>query len=75
MKTTRKIARQRLKNSTKSEFESLVDNANLTPIQEKILQLHFVKDYSICKIALLLSCCDSSVKKNLAVIYDKIDKL
>ena len=75
MKATRKDARQRLKNSTKSEFESLIDNANLTPIQEKILRLHFVKDYSVCKIALLLSCCDSNVRKSLSNIYDKIAKL
>ena len=75
MKETRKEARQRLKNATKTEFENLIENANLIPIQEKILRLHFVKDYSVCKVALSLSCCVSLVKKHLAVIYDKIDKL
>ena len=75
MKSTRKNARQLLKQATKTEFENLIEKANLTPIQEKILRLHFCKDYSVCKIALSLSCCDSNVRKNLSVIYDKVAKL
>ena len=75
MEATRKKARQRLKNATKSEFDFLIENANLTPNQEKILRLHFIKDYSVCKVALSLSCCDSNVRKNLAAIYDKVAKL
>ena len=39
MKKTRYLARQRLKYATKSEFETLLDNANLTPLQEKIIRL------------------------------------
>ena len=72
MKDTRYLARQRLKHSTKSEFETLLENANLTPIQEKIIRLHISKGYSVCKIAMALSCCDSSIKKHLAKVYDKI---
>ena len=75
MEATRKKARQRLKNATKSEFDFLIENANLTPLQEKILRLHFIKDYSVCKVALSLSCCDSNVRKNLAATYDKVAKL
>lgn len=75
MKTTRKLARQRLKDASKAEFEKIVDDAKLTPIQEKIVRLHFVKDWSICKIALSLSCCDSVVKKHLTITYDRINKL
>ena len=72
MKKTRYLARQRLKQAAKTEFDFLLDNANLTPLQEKIIRLHIVKGYSVCKIALALSCCDSSIKKQLAKIYDKI---
>ena len=72
MKRPRYLARQRLKHATKFEFETLIDNANLTPLQEKIIRLHIVKGYSVCKTALHLSCCDSSIKKQLAKIYDKI---
>lgn len=72
MKENRKLARQRLKQATKAEFEQIIEDANLTPIQEKILRLHFVKDWTICKIALSLSCCDSAVKRMLTKIYEKI---
>ena len=72
MKKTRFLARQRLKLANKFEFETLIGNANLTPIQEEIIRLHIAKGYSVCKIALALSCCDSSIKKQLAKIYDKI---
>lgn len=75
MKKTRFLARQKLKQATKLEFEQLIGNANLTPFQEKILKLYIVQGFSICKIALSLSCCDSSIKKQLAKIYDKIDKI
>ena len=75
MKDSRKNARQRLKHATKSEFETLIENANLTPLQEKILRLHLVKDYSVCKVALSLSCCDSTVRKILSAVYDKVAKL
>ena len=64
MKQTRKTARQRLKQATKAEFEKIIDNAKLTPIQEKIVRLHFVKDWTICKIAMSLSCCESTIRKN-----------
>lgn len=75
MKDTRYLARLRLKQAIKSEFENLLENANLTPIQEKIIRLHIVKGYSICKIALALNCCDSTVRKNLSEIYSKVAKL
>ena len=75
MKKTRYLARQRLKQATKTEFDFLLENANLTPLQEKIIRLHIVKGYSVCKIALALSCCDSSIRKNLSIIYEKVAKL
>lgn len=75
MDAARKTARERLKQATKSEFEKLIADANLTPSQEKIARLHFSKDWTICKIALTLACCDSAVRKHLSIIYDKIAKM
>lgn len=72
MKQARKAARQRLKDANRAEFEKLLTDANLTPTQEKIARLHFVKDWAICKIALSLSCCDSVIKRHLTKIYEKI---
>lgn len=75
MKATRFTARRLLKQATKREFDNLIENANLTPFQEKIIRLHIVKGYSVCKIALMLSCCDSTVRKNFSLIYDKVAKI
>ncbi len=72
---SRKSARQFLKSATRAELDSLIHDANLTPTQAKILRLHFSQEFSICKIALKLNCCESYVRKRLAEIYDKVAKL
>lgn len=72
MKPNRKLARQRLKDSSRNEYENLIFAAKLTPRQEEIINLHILRDCSICKIALSLSCCESLIRKELAIAYDKI---
>lgn len=72
MKAERKAARQRLKDSTRAEYERLIYSAKLTPNQENAVNLHILRDWSICKIALHLSCCESLVRRHLAQAYDKI---
>jgi len=65
-------ARKRLKEANRAEYENLVYSAKLTPRQEEIINLHILHDYSICKIALSLSCSESLVRKNLSIIYERI---
>ena len=72
MKLHRLKARNRLKQSTRTEYEKLTYAAKLTPRQDQIINLHILKDYSVCKIALSLSCCQSLIRKELANVYDKI---
>ena len=72
MKPSRKAARQRLKQATRADYERLIYSAKLTPRQEKIINLHILRDYSVCKIALSLSCCQSLVRKELTNAYEKI---
>ena len=72
MKETRKLARDRLKQSTRAEFGRLIYAAKLTPRQEQIIKLFILKDYSVCKIALSLSYCESLIRKELTIAYDKI---
>ena len=74
MKPARKAVRRILKQSTKAEFEEFIDGANLTPMQDKIIRLHIVKDWTICKIALSLSWSESNVRKILTATYDKLSK-
>ena len=75
MKAERKAARQKLKQAVKSEFEKIIENAQLTPTQEKVVRFSIVKDFSVCQIAILLSCGESTVRKHLAKSFDKIAKL
>ena len=72
MKPHRFVARNRLKQSSRDEYERLIHAAKLTPRQEEIINLHILKDYSICKIALSLSCSDSLVRKSLSTVYERI---
>lgn len=72
MTPKRKLARQRLKDSTRTEYENLIYEAKLTPNQEEIINLHILRDYSICKIALSLSCSESAVRKALSAVYEKV---
>ena len=72
MKPSHKAARQRLKQAARADYERLIYSAKLTPRQEKIINLYILQDYSVCKIAFSLSCCQSLVRKELANIYEKI---
>lgn len=74
MQANRKVARQRLKQATRTEFENLILQSNLTPIQEKIIRLHIAKDFSVCKLALKFNFGESTIKKILMKVYEKISK-
>ena len=71
----RKDARNRLKESTLAEYNSLIQAANLTPTQAGILDKYINKDKSISDIASELFCSDSTIRKHLAKAYEKIAKL
>lgn len=75
MKAKRKAARQKLKDATRAEYDALIEAANLTPFQRKILGMHICKESSVSKIAMELFCCEATVGKHLAQIYDKIAKV
>lgn len=68
-------ARERLRKSTRAEFETLVYDAMLTPLQEDVLRLHISKGLSIGAIAERIGYSDSGVRKILNQIYEKVAKL
>ena len=72
LEESRLKARKRLKEATRTEYEHLIYAAKLTPRQEKIVNFYIVHDFSVCKIALKLSCCEATVRKELARAYDKV---
>ena len=72
LEESRLKARKRLKESTRAGFEKLIYAAKLTPRQEKVVRFHIIHDFSVCKTALKLSCCEATVRKELARAYDKV---
>lgn len=75
MNQSSKNARMRLKKSTRKEFESLVYEAMLTPIQERILRLHIAEGVGVPIIAMRLSVSDTTVRNYLSEAYEKVAKI
>lgn len=70
-----KNARTRLKKSTRKEFETLVYEAMLTPIQERIVRLHIAEGVGVPIIAMRLSVSDTTVRNYLSEAYEKVAKI
>jgi DNA-binding NarL/FixJ family response regulator len=70
-----KAARLQLKQSTRSEYNALVYEAQLTPEQEEILNRHILRSETIVKIADALHCSEFHVKKSLQKSYIKVGKV
>lgn len=70
-----KLARDRLKKSTRVEFEKLVYDAMLTPLQEEVLRFYICKDIDIVRIAERIGYSDSGIRKILNQCYEKVAKL
>lgn len=68
-------ARKRLREATRDEFEGLIYEALLTPLQEKIIRLHIADDVPVCYVAERLSCSEARVRKKLTEIYQKVAKV
>lgn len=75
MLPARQAARQRLRDCTRAEYNSLTHSANLTPFQEKVIALYIIDKLPQSEIAFKLSICESLVRRRLAEVYDKVAKL
>lgn len=72
---SRKIARLRLKNCSRAEYDFLFHAAKLTPIQATILNLFILDNLPIYEIAYRVQFCESLVRRRLAEVYDKVANL
>ena len=70
-----KAARQYIKAATRSEYNSIVYEAKLTPEQEDILNRHIIHSETIVKIADVLHCSEFHVKESLKKTYLRISKV
>ena len=72
---SRRQARDRLANSTTSNFWDIVNEIKISPEEQKILDERFIKFKSITKIAKEHNCSEERINKLIAKTYDKIFKL
>ena len=72
---SRRQARDRLADSTMSNFWDIVDEIRISPEEREILDERFIKFKSITKIADEHNCSEERINKIIAKTYDKIFKL
>ena len=72
---SRRQARDRLADSTMSNFWDIVNEIKISPEEQKILDERFIKFKSITKIAKEHNCSEERINKLIAKTYDKIFKL
>lgn len=75
MDESSKAARKHIKAATRSEYNSIVYEAKLTPEQEEILNRHILRSETIVKIADVMHCSEFHVKESLRKIYIRISKV
>ena len=71
----RKDARQRLKQATLEEYNTLIQAAKLTPTQKKLVDLHILRAHSIVNLSLELFLSEATIRNHLAQVYDKVAKM
>lgn len=71
----RKATREALTNSSRTEFYALVKEAKLTPRQEGILEMRFVKDLTYIQIAFYFHLDVNTIKNDMKKAYDKLGRL
>ena len=72
---SRRQARDRLADSTTSNFWDIVDEIRISPEEQRIRDERFIKFKSITKIADEHNCSEERINKLIAKTYDKIFKL
>ena len=72
---SRRQARDRLADSTTSNFWDIVNAIKISPEEKEILDERFIKFKSITKIAKEHNCSEERINKLIAKTYDKIFKL
>lgn len=71
----RKATRDALANSSRTEFYTWIKEAKLTPRQEGILEMRFVKDLTYIQIAFYFHLDVNTIKGDMKKAYDKLGRL
>lgn len=75
MDAARKAVRTRLKAATMAEYNAMVADAKLTPMQVLVLTHHILNDKTLLETADELNCCERTVAGMLQKAYEKIKKV
>lgn len=75
MNPAHKIARERLKKSTRTEYRQLVLEAKLTPTQTTVLRYHIVEGMTVIETSMKMNCSERTVAGILQKTYDKISQV
>mgnify|MGYP002627348039 CR=1 FL=1 len=75
MRENLKQARDYLKNCLRSEFETAIYEAKLTPLQERVIREHILNDKSVVAISMELNCSDTGIRRALSTGYIRISRL
>lgn len=68
----RKSAREFLNDSSRTDFYNAIKEAKLSPRQEGILEMKFVKDLTYIQIAFYFNVDVNTIKRDIKKAYDKI---
>lgn len=71
----RKAAKDLLNDMGRTDFYKTIHEAKLTPRQEGILELKFIRDWSYVQIAFKFCVDVNVIKQDMQKAYDKIYKL
>lgn len=75
MINNRKLAREWLARSTKTEFNNVIEESNITDKQREIVLLKFLRGHSNIQISLELHCSVETIRDEMARAYDKVYKV
>lgn len=71
----RKSTREYLADTSRTEFYEVIKEAKLSPRQEGILEMKFVKDLTYIQIAFYFNVDVNTIKRDVKKAYDKVAKL
>jgi hypothetical protein len=70
-----RIARLALRTATRTEYEAIIHEAKVTPLQEELLRRHILDDETIAKIAIEKHSSEQRIKRQLHKAYVAVSLL
>lgn len=72
MKSYRAIAKHKLEKATKTKYEALIEESNVTEEMRKIAFLKLVRKETYVSLSLKYNCSVEHIRDVMAEVYDKV---